>query len=134
MANALFPKGREGILDESINMNTGDIRAMLVKSAYTYDSTDVYLSDMGAVDNGRSAALASKTFTDGVFDATDTTLTATAAVASNAVVLFKHTGVDATARIIAYIDSVTSGIPLTPAAGGLIFIAWDNGANKIFKL
>jgi hypothetical protein len=134
MANALFPKGREGILDESINMNSGDIRAMLVLSSYTYDSADQFVSDLGAVDNGRSAALGSKTFTDGVFDASDTTLTATAATASNAVVLFKHTGVDATARLVAYIDSVTSGLPLTPAAGGLIFVAWDNGVNKIFKL
>lgn len=134
MANALFPKGREGILDESINMNSGDIRAMLVLSSYTYDSADQFVSDLGAVDNGRSAALASKTFTDGVFDAADTPLIATAATASNAVVLFKHTGVDGTARLVAYIDTVNSGLPFTPAAGGAVTVAWDNGANKIFKL
>ncbi len=107
---------------------------MLVKSTYTFDDTDVYLADLGSVDNGRTAALASKTYTGGVFDASDTTLTATAAAASNALIIFQHTGNDATARLIAYIDSPTSGLPFTPAAGRTVSIAWDNGANKIFKL
>ncbi len=135
MSNVLFPSGREGILDETIFMNSGDVRIMLVKSAYTYDSTDVYLADIGAVDNGRSVALAGKTFTAGVFDATDpAAFTATAAVACNAVILFQHTGSDATARLVAFVDVVASGFPFTPAAGQGVLISFDNGANKIFKL
>jgi hypothetical protein len=133
MSAILFPSGREGILDESINMNSGDIRAMLVKSSYAYNSAHVYLADIGAVDNGRTTALLTKTFTAGVFDAADITLTTNAAAASNSVILFKHTGVDATARLVAYDDSGT-GIPFTPAAGQIVNIQWDNGANKIFKL
>ncbi len=133
MANQLFSKGREGIADDTISLS-GDVRAMLVKSTYTFDDTDVYLADLGSVDNGRTAALGSKTYTGGVFDASDTTLTATAAAASNALIIFQHTGNDATARLIAYIDSPTSGLPFTPAAGQTVPIAWDNGANKIFKL
>lgn len=133
MSNRLFSKGREGILDHSIDMS-GDVRAMLVKSAYAFDDTDVYLSDLGAVDNGRCAALGSKTYTDGVFNAASTTLVALAAAASNAVILFQHSGADGTARLIAYIDSPTSGLPFTPAAGQTISITWDPGANKIFKL
>jgi len=133
MSAVLFPSGREGILDETINMNSGDIRAMLVKSAYAYVSTDVYVADLGAVDNGRTTALLSKTFTAGVFDAADINLTVTSAVACNAVVIFKHTGVDATARLVAYID-VATGLPFTPAAGQIVTIQWDSGANRIFKL
>ena len=60
-------------------------------------------------------------------------LLATAATATGAVVIFKHTGNDATARLIAFIDTAT-GLPFTPAAGQPVNIAWDNGANKIFKL
>jgi hypothetical protein len=135
MANSLFPKGREGILDETINMSSGDIRVMLVKSTYTYDDTDVYVSDMGAVDNGRSAALASKTFTSGVFDAADpAAFAATAAAATNAYILFKHTGSDATARLISYHDTLDSGLPFTPAAGQFVSLTFSAGANKIFKL
>lgn len=134
MASVLYDKGREGILDATININSGDIRAMLVKSAYTFSSAHQFLSDItSGNDNGRSAALASKTYTSGVFDAADTSLTATAAVACNALVLFVHTGSDATARVIAYIDTAT-GLPFTPSASQPVNITWDAGANRIFKL
>jgi hypothetical protein len=133
MANALFGLGREGILDTTIDM-TGDVRAMLVKSSYVFDDADEFLVDLGAVDNGRSAALAGKSYALGVFNATNTTLVATAAVACNAIIIFQHTGADATARLIAYIDTPASGLPCTPAVGQTVNINWDVGANKIFKL
>lgn len=131
--SALFNPGREGFLDGSIDWDTDDIRAMLVLSTYTFDATDKFISDLGAVDNGRSAALGTKTVTDGVANAAGTSLTATAAAACNAVIVFKHTGSDATARLIAYINTAT-GLPFTPSAGQTVNITWDTGANKIFKL
>lgn len=134
MANVLYDKGREGILDRTIDM-TGDVRVMLVESTYVFSAAHDFLDDITAGnDNGRSAALASKTYASGVFDAADTTITATAAVACNALVIYQHTGADATARLIAYIDTPTSGLPFTPAASQVVPIEWDNGANKIFKV
>jgi hypothetical protein len=134
MANALFNPGREGFLDGTIDWDTGDQRAMLVKSTYTFDGTDKFLSDLGSVDNGRSTSLGTKTVVDGVASAAVTSLTATSAVACNAIVVFQHTGSDATARVIAYIDTPSAGLPFTPSAGQTINITWDTGANKIFKL
>jgi len=136
MANVLFPKGREGILNDTISM-TGDVRAMLVRSAYTYDDTDKYVADIevgGTKDNGRTVALGSKTYTDGVFNAANTSLVALAAVVSGAIILFQHTGNDVTAQLIAYVDTPASGLPFTPAVGQTVNINWDTGANKIFKL
>jgi hypothetical protein len=129
----VFNKAREQFLQAGINMNTADIRVMLVLSTYTYDAADEFLADLGAVDNGRSAALGSKTFTDGVFDAANSTLNATAAAASNALVIFVHTGSDATARVIAYINDAV-GLPFTPEAAQACPLVWDDGANKIFNL
>jgi hypothetical protein len=134
MANQLFDPGREGILDDTIQMSTDDIRVMLVLSTYTFSAAHKFITDLGAVDNGRSVALAGKTFTNGIFDATDSTLNATAASASKALIVFKHTGADASARLVAYIDTPASGLPFTPAASQAVPITWDNGANKIFKL
>lgn len=136
MANALYDKGREGFLDGSIDWDTDDIRVMLVKSGYTFSAAHDFVDDItgGSNDNGRSAALGSKTVTSGVADAADTSITATAATACNALVIFKHTGSDATARLIAYIDTPASGLPFTPSASQVVSITWDNGANKIFKL
>jgi hypothetical protein len=134
MANVMYDPGREGFLDGSIDWDTGDQRVMLVLSTYTFSAANKFLSSLTAYDNGRSAALASKTVTDGVADAADTTLVATAATASKALVIFQHTGSDATARLIAYIDTPTSGLPFTPSAGQTVNIAFDNGTNRIFKL
>jgi hypothetical protein len=134
MANAMFDPGREGFLDGTIDWDTGDIRVMLALSSYTFDAADKFITDLGAVDNGRSAALGSKTVTNGVADAANTSLVATAATASESLILFQHTGSDATARLICYIDAPTSGLPFTPSAGQTVNITWDDGANKIFKL
>jgi hypothetical protein len=135
MASGLYDKGREGFLDGSINWSSGDIRTVLVRSAYSVNlATHQFVSDITTGnENGRSATLGTKTVTAGVADAADTTITATAAAASNALVVFQHTGTDATARLIAYIDTAT-GLPFTPAVSQVVPIAWDNGANKIFKL
>lgn len=134
MANVLYNPGREGFLDGTIDWDTNDIRVMLVRSTYVFAAAHKFVADLGAVDNGRSAALTAKTVTDGIADAADTTLAATAAVACSALVIFQHTGADATARLIAFIDTPAAGLPFTPAAAQAVNIAWDNGANKIFKL
>lgn len=133
MSSAVYPKAKEQLLQAGINLLTDDIRVMLVLSSYTYSAAHVFLSDLGAVDNGRSAALGSKDATNGVFDAADSTLNATAGTASNALVVFKHTGSDASARVIAYIDNAV-GLPFTPEASQTCPIVWDNGASKIFAL
>lgn len=134
MANALYDKAREEYLDGLLDWGADDVRVCLVRSTYTFSAAHTSMSDISTADNGRSAALASKTVTGGVADAADTSLTATGAVACNALVIFKHTGTDSTARLIAYIDTPTSGLPFTPSASQTVNITWDNGANKIFKL
>jgi hypothetical protein len=134
MANALYDAGREGFLDGTINWASGTIKVMLVKSGYTYSAAHKFVADLGAVDNGRSAALSAKTVAAGVAGAANTSVTALAAAATSAYVLFQDTGVDATSRLIQFVDAPASGLPMTPAASQVINITWDTGANKIFKL
>ena len=134
MANALYNKAREEFLDGLLDWGADDVRVCLVKSGYTYSAAHTSMSDVSTNDNGRSAALASKTVTNGVADAADTSLVATSTTACSALIVFKHTGSDATARLIAYIDTPTSGFPFTPSAGQTINVTFDDGANKIFKL
>lgn len=107
---------------------------MLVLSTYTFSAAHKFLADLGVVDNGRSATFTAKTVTAGIANAANTTLTAIAASASKALVIFQHTGADATARVIAFIDAPASGLPFTPAASQSVPITWDVGVNRIFKL
>lgn len=137
MANALYDKGREGFLDGSIDWDTDNIKLVLVDAAdYTVNlSTHDFLDDVPAgarATNGTSGNFASKAVTAGVADAADVTLTSVSGDPSEALVIYKDSGAEATSRLIAYIDTAT-GLPVTPN-GGNISIAWDNGANKIFKL
>ena len=135
MANGLYDKGREGFLDGSIDWDTDNIKVVLVDAAdYTVNlATDDNLDDVPAAARvATSANLASKTVTDGVADAADVTFSSVTGDPSEALVIYKDTGVESTSRLIAYIDTAT-GLPVTPN-GGDITIAWDSGANKIFKL
>lgn len=135
MTNALYDKGRQGFLDGSIDWDTDDIRVVLVDTgAYTVNlATHDNLDDVpGGARIAVSPSLTGKTATDGVADATDAVFPSVSGAQSEALILYKHTGVDSTSRLIAYIDTAT-GLPITPN-GADITVQWDNGANRIFKL
>jgi hypothetical protein len=141
VANAVFPKAKEGFLDGSIDLDTAAIKVALVRG-YTYDGTDEFVSDVTATGtlHATSGALASVDVTDGVFDADDVTFTTPSANANNhSLLIFQASAVgggsdvaDTSQRLIAWIDTGT-GIPIQPA-GGDISVVWDNGADKIFSL
>jgi len=135
MANALYDKGREGFLDGSIDWDTDNIKVVLIDAAdYTVNlATDEDLADIaGAARVSTSGNLAGKTATAGVADANDVTFSSVSGDESEAVVIYKDSGVEATSRLIAYIDTAT-GLPITPN-GSDITVQWDNGADAIFKL
>ncbi|AEA27931.1 hypothetical protein Psed_5804 [Pseudonocardia dioxanivorans CB1190] len=135
MANALYNKGREKFLRGEISWNTDTIKAVLVDAAdYTVSlTTHEFLSDIPT--GGRvatTAALTSKTTTDGVADAADPTFAGASGDQSEYIVLYKDTGSAATSPLIGLIDTAT-GLPVLPNTGD-IAVVFDNGANKIFKL
>lgn len=134
MANFLYDYGREGFLDGSIDWDTDDIRVVLCTSGYSaVQATDQFLSAItGGNRVATSGALTGKTVTSGIANASSVTFTAVSGSAISQIVIYKHTGVDATSRLIAHIDSYT-GLPFTPS-GGDIVLTWPTGTNKIFKL
>ena len=135
MANALYDLGRQAFLDADIDWSVDNIKVVLVDAAdYVVNlATHGNLSDIiAAARVSTSGNLSSKTSTAGVADAADVVLTAVTGDPSEALVIYKDTGVESTSKLIAYIDTAT-GLPITPN-GGDITIQWDNGSNKIFKL
>jgi hypothetical protein len=135
MANSLYGLGRQGFLEGTIDWDTNTQKIILGDSgAYTV-SIDVhqFLSSIaGGARIATSSALANKTVALGVADADDVLLSSVTGTSCEFIVIFQDTGVDATSRLIAYIDSAV-GLPVTPN-GGNITIQWDSGANRIFKL
>jgi hypothetical protein len=134
MANAWYAKGKQHLLDGDIDISADTIKAVLVDGAdYTPNlATDDALDDIPSGGRVATGTLASKTTTDGVFDAADLTLTAVTGDPSEYVAIYKDSGVASTSWLMLLIDTAT-GLPVTPN-GGDISIAWDNGANKIAKL
>lgn len=134
--NQLYDKGREGILDGTINWMNDNIKVVLVDTGtYTVaPATHANLSDIPAGARvATSGNLAGKTATGGVADANDVTLTAVSGATVEAIVLYKDTGTATSSRLIAYIDTAGTSLPVTPN-GGDITLAWASTANKIFKI
>jgi hypothetical protein len=135
MASALYDNGRAGFLSGDIDWDANNIKAVLVDTgAYTVNlGSHQFLSDIpSGARIATSGNLSGKTTTAGVADAADVTFTAVTGASVEAIVVYQDTGAAGTSRLIAYVDTAT-GLPLTPN-GGDVTLAWDNGANKIFKL
>ncbi|MCA3307614.1 MAG: hypothetical protein ING00_17635 [Roseomonas sp.] len=121
MANALYPKFKEQALQGGVSLASGNIKAVLVDLAdYTYDAAHEFLSDVPAAARvATSGNLASKTFTNGVFDSADPSFTAVTGDVSEALILFIDTGTPGTSRLIAFYDTGVSGLPVTPNGGNI---------------
>ena len=133
--SGLYDQARQDFLEGDLEWLAQDFRVILIDvDDYAVNlAVDNFLDDIPAAARvAISSALAGKSSTDGVADANDVTLSAVSGDECEALVIYQHTGVDATAQLIAYID-VATGFPITPN-GGDIDIAWDSGANRIFKL
>src|SRR5687768_7442326 len=92
MANQLFPDGREGFLDGSIDWDTATIKVSLLRG-YTFNSVHTFVSDVTGAGGTLVATetLGTKTVTDGVADAGDVTFAAVTAGASVAHLLIYQT-------------------------------------------
>jgi hypothetical protein len=137
MASTWYPLFKEALLTGATNSNpsTGNVKVVLVDSAdYTYSATHQFLSDVTSAGRvATSGNLTTKSFTAGVFDADDVTFTAVTGDQSEALVIYIDTGTATTSRLMLYVDTASSGLPVTPN-GGNITVTWDNGASKIAAL
>jgi len=133
MANALYPKWKEQLLQFTANNNlsSGTVKVALVDTGtYTYSSSHQFLSSLTGV-VGTAQTIGSKTFTNGVFDGADVTFTTVTGNTVEALVIYIDTGSAATSPLVAYIDTSVTGLPVTPN-GGDIAITWN--ASGIFAL
>lgn len=131
MANAIYPKFKESILQAGANMSTGTVKVALVDTGvYTYSALHQYLSSLSGV-VGTAVTFTAKTFTNGVFDAADVTFTAVTGSSAEALVIYIDTGVSSTSPLVAYMDTGITGMPVTPT-GGDITVTWN--ASGIFAL
>lgn len=133
MANALYPKWKQALLEFTANndLDGQTVKVALVTAGYTYSSTDQYYSSVSASVVGTPQTLGSKTFTDGVFDAADVTFTAVSGSQVVSLVIYIDTGNSATSPLVAFIDTGVTNLPVVPNGGD---IAITFNASGIFAL
>ena len=120
MASAIYPTFKAAILQGDYDLSTAVVRAVLIDTGtYTYSTAHDFYNDLSGVVGTESGALANKTFTAGAFDSDNVTFSAVTGNTVEAIVLFVDTGNVATDALICYIDSASSGLPVTPNGGDI---------------
>jgi hypothetical protein len=132
MANALYPKWKEAVQQASANSSLGGtVKVALVDlGTYTYSAAHEFQSSLSGV-VGTAQTIGSKTYTNGVFDGADVTFPAVTGATVEALVIYIDTGTPATSRLVAFIDTGVTNLPVTPN-GGDIGVTWN--ASGIFAL
>lgn len=141
MANAAYNPFKSGVLTADFDLVVASVKAMLVRG-YTFSASHTTVADVtgaGGVINGTSAALTNPTVTSGVFDADDTSVSATASASNHVLIVAQTSAVTGGADLptsgqllIAYYDTGT-GLPIQPGTG-TVTITWSAGAAKILAL
>ena len=133
MANAIYPKYKEALLAGSANtsLTTGTVKVALVDTGtYTYSAAHEFLTSLTGV-VGTAQTLATKTVTNGVFDADNATFSNVSGNSIEAFVFYVDTGTAGTSRLVAYLDAGQTGLPVTPNGGN---IDLNFNASGIFAL
>lgn len=137
MANAIYPLYKEALLGASANSaitgsgSTGLWVALVDTGTYTYSAAHQFYSSLSGI-VGTDQEITSPTLTAGVVDGGDVTFTAVSGASVEALVIYrKNAGANTTWRLVAYIDTGQTNLPVTPN-GGDIGITWN--ASGIFAL
>lgn len=133
MANAIYPLYKQALLDASANVDLNDSTvkvALIDTGTYTYNSAHEFFSSVSGV-VGTPQTIANTTVTNGLFDGDNVTYTAVTGNSAEALLIYIDTGTAGTSRLVAWIDTSVTGLPVTPN-GGDITITWN--ASGIFQL
>jgi hypothetical protein len=125
VASQIYPNYLEAVIQGSTNSSlTGTVKAAIVDTGVeSFNTADDMYDDISSGVVGTPATLASKTYTDGVFDAADITGYAYgggAAPTGEAIVIYIDTGTPSTSRLVAWIDGFTA----IPAGVDTVNITW----------
>ena len=131
MANSLYPKYVEALLQASASsaMNgsgaTGVYACLIDTGTYTFSAAHQFYSDLSGIVGTPVEIGATKSYTNGIFDGGDVTFSAVTGATAEALGIYvQNAGANTTWRLVAYIDTGVTGLPVTPN-GGDINVIWN---------
>lgn len=141
MANAIYPIYKTALMTAAANVSldqndttNGPFCALVDTGTYTYSAAHDFYSDLSGV-VGTDQRISTPTVgsvSQGTFDGDNLTYTAVSGNTVEALAIYrKNSGANTTWRLVAYIDTGVTGLPVTPN-GGDITVTWN--ASGIFTL
>jgi activator of HSP90 ATPase len=139
MANAIYPIYKQAIMtagtNSSLDQNdttNGPFVALVDTGTYSYSAAHDFYNDLSGIVGTDQRLVAPTVSTSGVFDADNVTFSAVSGASVEALVIYrKNSGANTTWRLVAFIDTSVTNLPVTPN-GGDISITWN--ASGIFAL
>jgi hypothetical protein len=133
MANAVYPEYKEFLLSASANVSlnvddatNGPFCALVDTGTYTYSALHDFYDDVSGV-VGTEQRITTPTVANGTFDGDNLTYTAVSGATVEALVVYRHNaGANTTWKVVLYLDTSVTGLPVTPN-GGNITVTWAGG-------
>ena len=102
--------------------------ALVDTGTYTYNASHQFYSSLSGI-GGTPQEIISPTVANGVFDGNDTTVAAVPAGASLEALVFyrKNSGANTTWRLVMFIDTGITGMPITPNGGDILITYHSSG-------
>lgn len=139
MANAIYPLFKQALITNgsaniSLDQNdttNGPFVALVDTGTYSYSAAHDFYNDLAGI-VGTDQRISTPTVANGVFDGDNVTFSAVSGSSVEALVIYrKNGGANTTWRLVAFLDTNVTNLPVTPN-GGDISIAWN--ASGIFAL
>jgi hypothetical protein len=139
MANAVYPLYKQSLLNADANVSLsvdtttdGPFCALIDTGTTAYNASHQFFSSMASAAIGTDQRITAPTVTIGTLDGGDLTYTAVSGASVEALVIYRHnSGANTTWRLVLYMDTSVTGLPVTPN-GGNITITWN--ASGIFTI
>jgi len=139
MANAVYPLYKQSVMTEADTNNgltgtgTSAVNTVLIttSSGYVYSPTHQFYSSLTNL-VGSAVAVTTPAVTNGTFTADNATFTSVSGTTVGALVQYRqNTGANTTWRLVLYLDTSVTGLPVVPN-GGNIVVTWN--ASGVFTL
>ena len=133
MANAVYPTYKGFILTAAANISldqndatNGPFCSLVDTGVYTYSAAHDFFNDItGVVGTDQRITTPTVAAATGLFDGDNLTYTAVTGNSIEALVIYrKNAGANTTWKLVVYLDTSVTGLPLTPN-GGDVTITWN---------
>jgi len=142
MANAMYDIYKTALLSASTSVSLtvndatdGPFCSLSDTGVTAFSQTHDFYNDVSGANVGTEQRIVNPTVgtvAQGVFDGDNLTYTAVSGATVEALIIYRHnSGANTTWRLVVFIDTSVTGLPVTPN-GGDITITWN--ASGIFKL